>query len=265
MCEAKGHPNYYRCHGSGKCDYTVNHEGHERFAEDVDEELHFRKKDSARSPSGAAVRQRRSRANKACAEVDAMRTVHRIPANAPLGPVLRSLLHSYRRQGAALSLIAMARQFRFRAAQEGVTVEEVAERYQNEQIEPHRMRAGERLADLVEERPDWVDEQYLVRMIEPPENGTPNKVFLRVVRDLDSTEWLLLTSFDGSEPRAYPNDTASLKIAAAEAISRVRAISEDPAAYEAWLAAEETSSPSPWTRDCSTPDFLANTDSMHLL
>ena len=167
-------------------------------------------------------------------------------------------------------LVAMAERFRAIAAEEGVPVEEIAKRYATEQVRPYRATAGEHLADLVVDptRPDWVDPDRLVRMVEPWENGTPSQAYVRVVTDLDDKEFVLVTSYDGSEPMAYPNDAAALKLAASEALARVRAVTEDPTTYEAWLDEQgmaDTVDASPWTQDMDASDFLAHSDQMHLV
>ncbi|MCP3420334.1 hypothetical protein [Nocardioides pinisoli] len=211
------------------------------------------------------------RARAYAAEVDAVRTVKGVVAGAPIGPVLRAELWQQRYQGATLSLHALAQRFQAMARDEGVPVEEIAERYATETVRPARQRAGERLANLVVERPDWVRPEHLVAAIEPPENGTPNEAYLRAVLDANGREWLLVTSFDGSEPMKWQRDDAGLKAAAEECLARVRAVTDNPTAYEAWLAEQDATDPdaaeSPWTKSMSDADFLAHSGEggMHLV
>lgn len=263
MCRAKIEGGR-RCTGGTR--WCVNREGHERFGPDPEQERHWHKPVALLSMTPAAIRTRRSRACAYAAEVDAMRTVHAVRAASPIGPVLREELWAHRYQRAALSLKALAERFRAVAAEEGVPVDEVAARYQKQQVKPHRQRAGERLADLVvdDSRPDWVAPAHLVRMVEPPENGTPNAVYVRALRDLDGTEYLLVTSYDGSEPMAWPHDAAGLKAAAWEALERARAVDAD--AYEAWEAENgmRQTAAAPYTQGMTDADFLATSEQMHL-
>jgi hypothetical protein len=215
-----------------------------------------------------AIRTRRHRAARYAAEVDAVRTVHGVDRGAPIGPVLREELWAHRYRGAGLTVRALADRFRAIAEEEGVPVDQIADRYDRLQVRPSRQRAGERLADLVvtDGRPDWADPDRLVEMIEPTENGTPNPVYVRVVRDLDGRDWVLVASYDGSEPMVWPSDAAGRKAAAWEALERVRAVREDPTGYETWLAANGAtgSTGTPFTQTMTTGDWLAHTDHMHL-
>lgn len=213
-----------------------------------------------------AVGMRRSRALKKMAEVDAIRTLHGVPDAAPIGPVLREELWQARYMGAGLGLLMLAERQRAIAEDEGVSVEEVAERYQTQTIRPHRQRAGERLSDLIltDGRPDWVDPEHLVRMVEPLDNGTPSPAYVRIVSDLDGTEMVHVSSFDGSEPMAWQHNAAGLKAAASEALNRVRAAASSDA-YAAWEAElNEGTGTNPFTQSMSEADFLA-TDAVHLV
>lgn len=269
MCRAKWENGGRRCRFRET--WHVNRESHATFVGDLDEERHWHRPAHLLSMTMGASRMRRKRARDYAAEVHAMRTVNGVTPGAPIGPVLREELWSHRHRGAGLSLLAQAAIFAAVAEEQGVPVERIAERYAAQQITPHRQAAGERLADLVVDptRPDWVHEEHLVRPIEPSENGTPNPVYLRIVRDLDGTEFALVSSYDGSEPMAYPADAAGLKAAGWEAIQRARAVEADRTAYEAWLADGDmvTSDASPWTQRMANADFLAQTTDggMHLV
>lgn len=266
MCRAKWEGGGRRCKGRTK--WCVNREGHDRFAPDESQERHWFKPTALLSMTPGAIRLRRHRAMAYAREVDAIRTVHGVAPLAAIGPVLREALWSHRANGAGLSLITLADRFKAIADEEGVSVEEVADRYATQQIKPHRQRAGERLAELVvtdADRPDWVDEDHLVRMIEPPENGTPNPAYVSIVKDADGAEWVLVRSYDGSEPMAWPNDAAGLKAGAAEALDRVRAANDSEDYFEWAQANDVAAGPNPWTQDMEDADFLAHSDGMHLV
>lgn len=248
----------------------MNRNGHERFVGDPEQERHWHKPVALLSMTSSAIKQRRWRRAKYAAEVDAIRTIKGVKPNAPIGPVLREELWAARAQGAGLSLLALAARFKAIAAEEGVSTEEIAARYEQQQVRPHRQRAGERLAALVvtDGRPDWVDPDYLVQMIEPPENGTPNPAYAAVVRDEAGAEWVLVRSYDGSEPMAWPHDEAGLKGALSETLDRVRAANQD-GSYQSWLDennANENDVYSPWNQSMTEADFLANSGAggMHL-
>lgn len=267
MCESKADGGR-RC--PGNCKYQVNRESSPQWAPDVTQERHTQKPEHLLSMKKGTIAVRRCRAAKKIAEVDAVRTVHGIAPGAPIGPVIREELWAARCQGTALSLHALAARFKAIAADEGISVAQVAARYECEQVKPHRQSAGQRLADLVLDptRADWVDENYLVQCIEPTENGTPNAIYLRIVKDADEREWLLLTSFDGSEAEVWPNTRAGLKAAGWEAIQRARAVADDSSAYDSWLS-EKDAGPgdgtSPYTQSMTEADFLSHHDEMHLV
>lgn len=255
-----------RCGGGER--WHVNREGHERFAPDTELERHWTRPTHLLSMGPSAVRQRRRRARAYAAEVCAMRDAHGVVADSPIGPVLREELWEHRYRGAALSLIALADRFREVAREEGVPVEEVAERHAKLKVRPARQRAGGRLADLVVERAEWARPEYLVRAVEPPVNGDVNPAYLRVVRDVDGAEFLLVSSFDGSEPMAWRHTEAALKAAFWECLARVRAVNEDPTAYDAWLdeqGARGSDTSGPWTQAMNESDFFAHSGGMHLL
>lgn len=267
MCRA-AYEGGRRC--QGRTHWHVNREGHARFTPDVDQERHWRKPAPLLSMTKGAIRLRRHRASAYAAEVEAVRTIHGVGANAPIGPVLREELWEARYRGAGLTLLTLASRFRAVAAEEGVPVEVVADRHRQQTVRPNRQRAGQRLADLVvaDDRPDWVDPERLVRTVEPPNNGTPGPAYLRVVTDLDGREWILVTSFDGSEPMVWPHTAAGLKAGAWECLERVRAVNEDPAAYDRWLAESEAAEGAvlpPYRQQMDDGDFLAHSDGMHLV
>lgn len=185
MCKAKHEPNWYRCPLNTR--WCVNRETHESHSPDEQQERHWFKPVALLRMTVNAIKTRRHRAAAYCREVDAIRTVHGVPDGTPIGPVLREELWSQRFHGAALSTVALAERFRAIAADEGVPVEEVAKRYQKGTVRPNRQAAGQRLADLVVKRPEWVRPEHLVAMIEPPGNGEPNPAYCRVVTDLDGT------------------------------------------------------------------------------
>lgn len=268
MCRAK-------IEGGRRCDggtrWFVNRESHERFAPDPAQERHWHKPPALLSMTANARRTRRCRARKYAAQVEAVRVTHGIAPTAEIGPVRREELWEERAQGAQISHILLSQRFQSIADDEGVPVEVIAARYESLTVRPSRQRAGQRLADLVTpERPDWVEPEHLVQAIEPPENGTPNQAYVRVVRDLAGVEWVLVTTYDGSEPMVWPHTQAGLKASAWEAIQRMRAITSDPDAsdaYEQWLNnndAAVTGTNAPWTQQMTEHDFLAHSDGMHL-
>lgn len=265
MCKAKWQGGR-RC--KLRCKYHVNRERHARFTPDAVQERHWFKPTALLSMTKSAIRVRRHRARAYAAEVDAVRTVHGVAAGASIGPVLREELWEQRYQGAMVTQLALADRFLAIAAEEGIDVEEVAERFQKVTVRPARQRAGSRLADLVVERPDWVRPEHLVAAIEPPENGTPSPAYLRAVNDAAGEEWLLVTSFDGSEPMVWSRTEAGLKAAAEETLTRVRLVNENPDAYDEWLATNDANAESgsaPWTQSMTDGDFLAHHDGMHLV
>lgn len=270
MCRAAWEPGGpRRCDGQTR--WCVNREGHARFVPDENEERHWFKPVALLSMTPGAIRVRRHRAAAYAREVDAIRTVNGVKRGAAIGPVLREELWGHRHRGACLSLIALASRFQAIAAAEGVPVEQVAARHQSQTVRPHRQTAGQRLHDLVvtDGRPDWVDEDRLVQMVEPVDNGTPNPAYLRVVSDAAGREWVLVSSYDGSEPMCWPNDPAGLKAGAWEALERVRAVKENPDAYDTWLDAHDAhdagdTNTNPFTQTMTDSDFLANSAGMHL-
>lgn len=220
------------------------------------------------SMSPAAIRTRRSRHQRRMLEVDAMRTKYGLASDAPLGPVLRQELWAIRRAGTSMQLLTLADTFHVIAADQRITPEEVAAQYEATTVVPTRQRAGEHLADLVDTdgRPEWADPDRLVSSVEPPSNGELNPAYLRIVKDLDDQEFVLVTSYDGSEPMAWPHDDAGLMAAYAETLDRVRAATES-GAYDEWLAEEgaPADGPTPYTQSMTDGDFLAHHDGMHLV
>lgn len=266
MCKSKAEGGR-RCAGI-EC-WHVNAESHDRFLPDTEQERHWMRPVALLSMAASAIKVRRSRAKKKAAEVEAMRTVNGIAAHAPIGPVLRAELWEHRYQGAGLSMLILADRFRAVAADEGISVEEVADQYREQQVMPYRQRAGQRLADLVitEDRPDWVDPDRLVRMIEPLENGTPSPVYLVVVKDNDDseTEYVMVSSYDGSEPMAWPHTPAGIKAAAQEALARM-AVAHGTDEYAAWAEANDASeTPNPWTQGMASEAEVFASGSMHLI
>lgn len=260
-----------RCDGREK--WCVSREGHARFSPDTGQERHWHRPAPLLSMTAGAISMRRHRARKYGQEVDAVRTVHGVKPHAPVGPVLRESLWEARYRGTTLTTVALAERFRALAAEEGVPVETIAARYEQQQLTPHRQAAGQRLADLVVDpvRPDWVNEDHLVEMIEPLDNGTPSEgAYVRVVRDAEGQEWTLVTSYDGSEPQVWPATEAGRKAAAWEALERVRAVQDDRAGYEQWLdeTGNRAGDAAPYTQSMFTGDFLSHTGDnagMHLV
>lgn len=261
--------------GGRRCDgrtrWFVNRESHDRFVPDEEQERQWHKPPALLSMTANARRTRRCRARAYAAQVEAVRVTHGLPTGEPIGPVLREELWEERARGVQISHIRQAECFQAIAADEGVPVEVISARYENLEVRPSRQREGQRLADLVTpERPDWVDPEFLVRAVEPPENRTPNPVYVRAVRDVAGVEWVLVTTYDGSEPMVWPHTQAGLKAGAWEAIQRIRAINSDADAsdaYEQWLDDNDTATTdaaAPWTQQMSDGDFLAHSDGMHL-
>lgn len=269
MCRAQWDDGGRRCDGRLRPYYRVNREGHDRHGADVEQERHFYLVETYCSKKPDAIRKRRERGNKRAAEVEAIRTIHGLECGAPIGPVRRKQLHVQRYHGASVTYVIYAEQCRLVAEEEGTSPEEVAARHERDVVRPSRQDAGQRIADLIVERPEWVDPDHLVRMIEPPENGDPNPSYCRVVTDLDGVEHVLVTSFDGSEPMVWMNTAEGLYAAAAECLERVRAVNSDRTAYDQWLS-ENGAGPSagtwsPYTEQMETADFLANAEGMHLV
>lgn len=249
-----------RCPGYEQ--WRVNREGAASFAPDTALERHMHRPPELLSMSVDAVRQRRFRANRWSAEVAAIRTVHGVEPDTAIGPVLRRELWAHRAGGDAASLLLLAERFEAVAASEGVSAAEVAARYENEQVRPHRQVAGERLAALAvpeADRPEWADPDHLVRMIEPPDNGVLGDAYVRVVKDLNGAEFVLVTSHDGSEPMTWAHDEAGLYAAMDEALDRVRAAQGRDRGDDVdreWV--------SPYVQTMSEGAFLSHVDSMHL-
>lgn len=265
MCRAK-YEGGRRC--LNRTHYHVNRESHDRFVPDEEQERHFMKPEPLLSMTEGAINVRRCRARKKAAEVTAMRTIHGLADSAPIGPVIREELWSHRYQGAGLSTVMLADRFRAMAAHEGVPVEEIADRHSKQNVRPHRQRAGERLATLVmteADRPDWVDPDYLVSMVSPAENGESAPSYLRIVKDLDDDEFVLVTSYDGSEPMAWKNDPAGLKAGAREALDRLQASKVDDRFHEYEKDNRDSAPVGPWTQTMTDNDFLASSAGMHLV
>lgn len=272
MCRAKNDPE---CPGGRRCPgretWRVNHEGHDTFEPDTEQEREMKRPEDLLSMTPVAIRQRRKRAKDKRAEVAAMRTIHGLDEDVPIGFALRRELWETRRAGNQLSLIALADRFRAIAEEENTTAEMVGARYQEQRGSDAEMQAGTRLQALVMEdssRPDWCNPDYLVEGgLGNSTNGEPALAYLRTVLDLEGQEWVLVTSHDGSEPMAFPHTDVGRGYAMEQVKERIEAavrLGIDPDEQDAG-SHEHDESVRPYTQHMTTDDFLAVHDSVHLV
>ncbi|TGN64232.1 hypothetical protein EXE59_09900 [Nocardioides eburneiflavus] len=260
MCRAKSDPNYYRCPGLET--WCVNKEHHPTFEPDTEQEREFHRPRSLCSTTRNAIRQARKNAKPRIATVCALKTIKGLSAHEEIGLANRYELWADRRATGGLSMPVLADRFRAVAEHEGAPIAEIAARYEREQVIPHRMRAGERLAaDVIPEpdRPEWCDPDRLVQALRPGSNGDVAKAYLWIVKDDEGAEFVLVSSHESGEPMVWPNDEAGLVAAGQEYFARIEA------AENLDLNLNDAEYMNPFTQAMSDADFLALSDGMHLV